>query len=48
MAREEIIKRIRVLNDRRFLLAMKDHWTREDFDKDREMSNEIFELERSL
>lgn len=29
------------LENQRFLLSMKDHWTREDFDKDNELMKEI-------
>ena len=37
-------ERIRELENRRFFLAMKDFWNREDFKKDEELRKEIEEL----
>lgn len=48
MTREEIKARIEDLEERRFYMAMKDRWTREDFDWDMETFREIRKLEKML
>ena len=48
MLKHEIEKRIEKIEEERFYLAMKDHWTREDFDKDREYLREINKLKKDL
>ncbi len=46
--RESIEKQIKTIEHQQFILQMKDHWSSEDFDQDREWSNEIRELEKQL
>jgi hypothetical protein len=41
-------ERIEWLNNRLFILSMKDHWTREDFDLDRQWTNELNELKKEV
>ena len=48
MTREEIKARIEDLEERRFYLAMKDKWTRDDFTWDMETFREILRLEKML
>lgn len=48
MTREEKLNRIDTLETARFYLAMKDRWTRADFDRDDKMWNEIFTLKKEL
>ena len=48
MNRESIEKQIKTIKHQQFILQMKDHWSSEDFDQDREWSNEIRELEKQL
>lgn len=48
MAREEIIKKIDNLETERFYLKMKDHWSSNDFDYDRELYYQIRELKKAL
>ena len=48
MTKMEIEKKINEIEDRRFLLAMKDHWTREDFRWDDKMYAEIKNLRKEL
>ena len=48
MTREEIKARIEDLEERRFYLAMKDRWTRDDFTWDMETFREILRLEKML
>lgn len=48
MTREQIEQRIRDLEDRRFILAMCDRWTQEDYDLDRELFEEINKLKKEL
>lgn len=46
MTIEEIDKEIKTLEETRFYLQMKDHWTGEDFEKDAELTIKIRELKR--
>ena len=48
MTKAEIIKKIEELKNRKFFLAMKDHWTIEDSFRDTELWNEIRRLEEEL
>lgn len=48
MTRTEIMNRIEELKNRQFFLAMKDHWSFEDYNTDRRLSNEIKELKNFL
>lgn len=48
MTKVEMEKRIEKLNGQRFYLAMKDVWTRKDFQLDDEWLAEIEELEKKL
>ena len=48
MAREEIIKKIDNLETEQFYLKMKDHWSSNDFDYDRELYYQIRELKKAL
>ena len=48
MTREEIKAKIEDLEERRFYLAMKDKWTRDDFTWDMETFREILRLEKML
>lgn len=48
MTKEQITQRLEELNKARFLLAMKDFWSRADFDRDDKMRAEIRELEKEL
>lgn len=45
---KEINKKIDTLETRKFMLAMKDNWTRKDFETDRQLAREITELEKML
>ena len=40
--------RLNELNRARFLLAMKDYWSRADFDKDDRLRAEMLKLEKEL
>lgn len=46
MTIEEIDKEIKDLEQDRFYLQMKDHWSRADFEKDAELTTKIRELKR--
>lgn len=48
MTKEQITQRLEELNRARFLLAMKDFWSRADFDRDNKMRAEIRKLEKEL
>ena len=48
MAREEIIKKIDNLETERFYLKMKDYWSSNDFEHDRELYYQIRELKKAL
>ena len=48
MTREEIIKKIEVIEANRFYLAMKDRWSRADFDTDHKWWNELMDLKEKL
>lgn len=48
MKREEIVRRIEELENRIFILAMKDMWSQDDFATDRKWHNEKRELEQQL
>ena len=48
MTQKEIKERIDELETRQFYLAMKDRWDRDDFNYDRELTNQIRELKNLL
>ena len=48
MTREEIIKKMDEIENSRFFLAMKDHWTRADFEIDDKWFDELLELKKEL
>ena len=48
MTRTEILNKIDELENKAFLLKMKDHWTREDFARDTELFKEIRALKEML
>lgn len=48
MTKTEIMNKIEELKNRQFFLAMKDHWSFEDYNIDKRLSNEIKELEKVL
>jgi hypothetical protein len=48
MTRTEILNKIDELETARFYLAMKDHWTREDFARDTEHHTEMRALKEML
>lgn len=48
MTKEEIKKRIEKIEYNQFLLAMKDHWNRKDYEADDKMYTEIIELRKKL
>ena len=48
MAREEIIKKIDNLETERFYLKMKDYWSSNDCDHDRQLYYQIRELKKAL
>ena len=48
MTKEEMTNRLNELNRARFLLAMKDYWSRADFDKDDRLRAEMLKLEKEF
>ena len=48
MTKQEIIKKLEELDREQFLLMMKDHWDRRDFDEDTRLSREMAELRKML
>ncbi len=48
MTEQEIRKRIEEIEDAKFNLAMKDHWSGWDFEKDREYADDLRELKAKL
>lgn len=48
MTREQIEAKIEDLKESIFILAMDDHWSRDDYDRDRKMHSELRELEKQL
>lgn len=46
--KEEIKKRLEKIQGLRFWIAMKDNWSREDFNRDLELSTEQLKLEKEL
>ena len=48
MNKESIENQIEVLKYQQFILQMKDHWSNEDFNQDREWVRQIRELEKQL
>lgn len=48
MTRQEIEKRIEDLENRRFALAMCDHWTQEDYELEDKLFDEIRTLKEQL
>lgn len=47
MTREQAIARYEELETKSFLLAMKDNWTRKDFEEDDKMFNEMLTLKQT-
>jgi hypothetical protein len=41
-------ERIEWLENRLFILSMKDHWTPNDFEQDRQWTNELNELKKEV
>lgn len=48
MSREDIEKKIKNLESSQFFLAMKDHWSPNDFSKDNHYTSEIRRLKQEL
>lgn len=48
MTKMEIEKKIEDIETLRFLLAMKDHWNRDDFEWDAKKAHELRELRKEL
>lgn len=48
MAREEMVKRMEELEDKRWLLSMKDRWDSKDFAQDNEWFNEWLSLNEQV
>lgn len=48
MTRQQIEERIKDLEYKRFILDMKDRWDSDDYDTDREWSEEIRTLKKQL
>lgn len=48
MTKKMIENKIEELETKKFMLSMKDHWNREDFDKDAKLWNEIVKLRKEL
>ena len=48
MTREEIMEKIDSLETEQFYLKMKDYWTSNDFEHDRELYHQIRELKKAL
>lgn len=46
--KEKCEKQIKTIKHQQFILQMKDHWSSEDFDQDREWARQIRELEKQL
>lgn len=48
MTINEMTKRIEELENKRFFLAMKDRWGRDDYDIDRKWFEEILDLKKKI
>jgi hypothetical protein len=48
MAREEMVKRMEELEDKRWMLSMKDRWDSKDFAQDNEWFNEWLSLNEQV
>ena len=48
MTRQEIEKQIEELEDRKFCLAMKDRWNREDYKRNDDLNKQLRELKEEL
>ena len=48
MTRQEIEKQIEELEDRKFYLAMKDRWNREDYKRNDNLNKQLRELKEEL
>lgn len=48
MTRQEIEKQIEELEDRKFYLAMKDRWNREDYKRNDDLNKQLRELKEEL
>ena len=48
MTRQEIEERLERVKNAEFMLQMNDHWTQEDFARDRKLNEEINELQGML
>ncbi len=45
---EELKKKLEELQNREFMLQMKDYWARDDYDLDRKLRAEIREIENKI
>lgn len=45
---DELLKKLKVLNDERFMLAMDDHWATDDYIEDRRLIEEIKKVKKQL
>ena len=48
MTKQEIEKQIEELEDRKFYLAMKDRWNREDYKRNDDLNKQLRELKEEL
>ena len=48
MTRQEIEKQIEELEDRKFYLAMKDRWNKEDYKRNDDLNKQLRELKKEL
>ena len=48
MTRQEVEKQIEELEDRKFYLAMKDRWNREDYKRNDDLNKQLRELKEEL
>ena len=48
MNKEEMKDKLEDLKAQRFMLAMNDHWSTDDYEKDRELTKQIKELREQL
>lgn len=48
MTRQEIEKQIEELEDRKFYLAMKDRWNKEDYKRNDDLNKQLRELKEEL
>lgn len=48
MTKEELIERLRFLEEQEFFLQMKDRWTPDDYEASRKMNDEMREIREKL